>query len=245
MVPELAKGHTARDGWHQDGNPDGFASGACSSCHAKPCLYARTRPGQTSCLLLVGTCWPAVLTGSLAALCATPPPDHAPPRPAGPRPAPRPMPRPLHSPRCLPSASAYSASVPRACPRPQSFASSCLLISPLALWPALAWMFQLSFCRHLSPVSCQYLFPSLPVSHLHAPLGSLLYLSVCLSLSLGPIHCSRASPSVSLLPVPPPLPVLGRSAVDGDRVQSQPCSLSRDSSELGHCRGSRQSSSVV
>lgn len=216
---------------------------ALPATRSRVCTQGRVQD-RRRCLLLVGTCWPAVLTGSLAALCATPPPDHAPPLRATPRATPNATPPPQPTvppfrlrvlclrPSCMSPAAELCLKLSPDFP-PRSLACLGVDVSAVILSASLPRVLSIS-------LSLAARFPS-P----RPPRFPFVSLSVCLSLSLGPIHCSRASPSVSLLPVPPPLPVLGRSAVDGDRVQSQPCSLSRDSSELGHCRGSRQSSSVV
>lgn len=77
---------------------------ALPATRSRVCTQGRVQD-RRRCLLLVGTCWPAVLTGSLAALCATPPPDHAPPRPAPQGHAPR------HT-QCHAPSTAHGASLP-------------------------------------------------------------------------------------------------------------------------------------
>lgn len=128
-----------------------------------------------------------------------------------------------------------------------------LLISFISLLP---W--HAVFSCHSASISslclCQYLFLSLPLSHLN----TLLPFSVplCHASLLSPSLVSFVAPFITLglnqehlclslpPPTPPPLPFLRLSAADGNHVQSKPCSLPKNNNELRNHRGTRKNSSV-
>lgn len=151
---------------------------------------------------------------------------------------------------------ALSVSVPLAFPRPRHLASSCLpLFSspsdfPISVAPGPAGCFSCHSARVSSLCLCQYLFLSLPLSHLNTlrpllPLCHASLLSPSLVHLVAPLITSGHNRErLCLGPCSIPPPSLRLSAVDGDQVQSKLCSLPKNNNELRNHRGTRQSISV-